>query len=103
MKVRQGDTVQVIAGKEKGKQGKVERISIAQQRIYIQGVNLVIRHVKPRPDIRQAGRVQKEASINISNVMLVCNKCGKPTRSRSKQLENGKKVRQCLKCLEMID
>jgi len=103
MKVRQGDLVQVIAGKEKGKRGKIERISTTQQRVYVQGVNLVIRHVKPRPDLRQAGRVQKEASINISNVMVVCNKCSKPTRMKRHYLEGGKKVRQCLKCLEMMD
>ena len=64
---------------------------------------MVVRHMRPRPDVRQAGRVQKESPIHMSNVMLVCNKCSKPTRVRTTYLDDGKKVRVCLQCKETMD
>ena len=103
MKIRRGDTVMVIAGKEKGKSGKIERIQADKNRVVVEGINMVIRHMRPRPDVRQAGRVQKESPIHLSNVMLVCNKCSKPTRVRATYLDDGKKVRVCLQCRETID
>ena len=103
MKIRKGDTVMVIAGKEKGKSGKVERIQSDRNRVVVEGLNMVIRHMKPRPDVRQAGRVQKESSMHLSNIMLVCNKCSKPTRVRATHLDDGKKVRICQLCRETID
>jgi len=103
MKIRRGDTVMVIAGKEKGKSGKIERILADKNRVVVEGINMVIRHMRPRPDVRQAGRVQKESPIHLSNVMLLCNKCSKPTRVKATYLEDGKKVRVCLQCRETID
>lgn len=103
MRIRRGDTVLVIAGKEKGRRGKIERILNARARVVVEGLNMVVRHTRPRPDLRQAGRVQKEAPINISNVMLVCNKCDFPTRVRVNFLEDRRKVRVCLRCQETID
>ena len=103
MKIRKGDTVMVIAGKEKGKRGRVERVHPSQNRVLVEGINMVIRHMRPRPDVRQAGRVQKESPIHISNVMLVCNKCGSPTRSSTSYLDDARKVRVCLQCKETID
>ena len=103
MKIRTGDTVMVIAGKEKGKSGKVERIQADRNRLVVEGINMVVRHMRPRPDVRQAGRVQKESPIHMSNVMLVCNKCSKPTRVRTTYLDDGKKVRVCLQCKETMD
>jgi large subunit ribosomal protein L24 len=103
MAIRKGDTVLVIAGKEKGRQGRVERLIPAKDRVVVEGLNMVVRHMRPRPDVRQAGRIQKEAPIHTSNVILVCNKCSKPTRVRISHLEDGRKVRTCLQCSETID
>lgn len=103
MRIRKGDTVLVIAGKERGRRGKIERIIHDKGRVVVEGLNMVVRHTRPRPDLRQAGRVQKEAPLNISNVMLICNKCDAPTRARVNFLEDGRKVRVCLQCQETID
>ena len=102
MSIRSGDTVLVIAGKEKGRRGKVDRLT-ANNRIVVEGINMVTRHVRPRADLRQAGRIQQESPLHISNVMLVCNKCSKPTRTRIDHLEDGRKVRACQLCKETID
>ena len=103
MNIRTGDTVLVIAGKEKGKSGRVERVIPSGNRVLIEGTNLVTRHMRPRPDVRQAGRIQKESPIHLSNVMLVCNKCSKPTRVKTSFLDDGRKVRVCRQCRETID
>ena len=103
MKIRTGDTVLVIAGKEKGKRGRVDRVNLTENRLVVEGLNMVVRHMRPRPDVRQAGRVQKESSIHMSNVMLVCNKCTTPTRVKVTYLDDGRKVRVCLQCGETID
>lgn len=103
MRIRRGDTVLVIAGKEKGKTGRVERTLVKEDRMVIEGLNQVTKHMKPRPGVRQAGRVQQEAPVHVSNVMLVCNKCNKPMRPTSVHLETGAKVRACSKCKEVID
>ena len=103
MNIRRGDMVLVIAGKDKGKTGRVDRQLIADQRVVVEGVNMITRHVKPRPGLRQAGRIQREAPIHISNVMLICNKCSQTTKPRSVTLETGARVRGCPKCEEVID
>ena len=103
MKIRAGDDVLVIAGKDKGKSGRVERHLVAQERVVVDGVNVITRHIKPRPGLRQAGRIQVEAPIHISNVMLVCNKCSEPIRPNTVTLETGQRVRSCPKCKEVID
>lgn len=103
MEIRKNDTVRVIAGKDRGKQGKVIQSLPREQRVVVEGVNLIKRHAKARPGIRQAGIVQREAPIHVSNVMLVCSKCGKTTRIRHTILDDGRKVRACLKCGETID
>ncbi len=81
----------------------MERVHPSNNRVVIEGINLVTRHVRPRPDLRQAGRVQQESPIHVSNVMLVCNKCSNPTRVTTDQLDDGRKVRTCLQCRETID
>ena len=93
----------VIAGKEKGKTGRVDRKMVDENRVVVEGVNMITRHVKARPGIRQSGRIQQEASINVSNVMLICNKCSRPIRSKIVKLETGSRVRSCPKCKEVID
>ncbi len=103
MRIRSGDTVLVIAGKEKGKTGRVERQLTKVDRVVVEGVNLVTRHVRPRPGVRQSGRIQSEAPIHISNVVLICNKCNRPVRPRMVTLETGSRVRGCPKCEEVID
>jgi large subunit ribosomal protein L24 len=103
MKIRKGDEVLVVAGREVGKRGRVGRILNKQSRVVIEGLNMVTRHVRAQAGVRQAGRIQQEAALHISNVMLVCNKCSQPGRTRVHRLADGKKVRQCLKCKESID
>ena len=103
MPIRSGDNVLVIAGKEKGKTGRVDRKLTKNDRVVVEGVNMITRHVKPRPGVRQSGRVQQEAPIHISNLMLICNKCNQPTRPNIVFLETGVRVRSCPKCQEVID
>ena len=103
MRIRNGDTVLVIGGKEKGKTGRVDRQLPKESRVVIEGVNLVTRHMKPRPGVRQSGRSQQEAPIHISNVALICNKCNQPVKPTSVKLETGSRVRGCPKCKEVID
>ena len=103
MRIRSGDTVLVISGKEKGKTGRVERQVTKDNRVVVEGVNLITRHVRPRPGVRQSGRIQQEAPIHVSNVVLICNKCNQPVRPRVVTLETGERVRGCPKCEEVID
>jgi large subunit ribosomal protein L24 len=103
MKIRRGDNVLVIAGKEKGKTGRVDRQTLDENRLVVEGVNMITRHIKARPGLRQSGRIQQEAPIHVSNVMLICNKCSRPTRPNITQLESGSRVRCCPKCKEVID
>ena len=108
MNVRKGDNVMVIAGKDKGKAGKVLAVKPDTGRIYVEGVNIVKKHQKPRGQGVPGGIVEREAAINASNVMIVCPKCGKPTRVGHKVNEgDGKlsrrKVRVCKKCSAVLD
>ena len=103
MKIKKEDTVLVIVGKDKGKKGKVRQIMPKDNVLIIEGVNIIKRHMKPRGQARQAGIIEREAPLQISNVMLVCPKCNKPVRIQSKILEDGKRVRVCGKCDEVIN
>ncbi len=103
MRIRSGDNVLVIAGKEKGKTGRVERQQTKQDRVVVEGVNMITRHVRPRPNVRQSGRIQQEAPIHVSNLALICNKCNRPIRPTSVLLDTGARVRGCPKCKEVID
>lgn len=100
--VKKGDLVKVTAGKEKGKTGKVLQIVKKKDRIVVEKVNILKRH--KRPDAKgKGGILEKEGSIHISNVMLVCNKCNKAVRYGYKVLDDSKKVRYCKKCNEILD
>jgi large subunit ribosomal protein L24 len=103
MKIKKEDTVLVIVGKDKGKKGKVRQIMPKDNVLIIEGVNIIKRHMKPRGQARQAGIIEREAPLQISNVMLLCPKCNKPIRIKSKILEDGKRVRVCGKCDEVIN
>lgn len=97
MHVKKGDKVVVIAGSDKGKTGKVLANMPKQNRVIVEGVNMVTKHQKQTREMQQAGIVHKEGTINSSNVMLYCDKCKSGVRTESK-IENGKKVRACKKC-----
>ncbi|MFA5367705.1 MAG: 50S ribosomal protein L24 [Dehalococcoidia bacterium] len=103
MKIKKEDTVLVIVGKDKGKKGKVRQIMLKDNVVVVEGVNVVKRHMKPRAQARQAGIIEREAPVKISNVMLICPKCSKPVRTKSKVIEDGKRVRVCGKCDEVIN
>ena len=119
MRVRQGDTVQVLSGKDRGKQGRVIQALPGQGRVVVENLNVVKRHTRPRP-IRDANRmggtqiapggvIEKAAPIDVSNVMLVCPTCGLPTRVgyKFKEIKGGEtvKVRVCKRdgCGQEID
>lgn len=102
LKIKKGDTVMVVAGKEKGKTGKVLRLVVKKDGVLVEGLNMVKRHTRARGN-EPGGVVEKEAHINISNVMVYCGKCKKPVRTRINVLEDGKKARVCVKCGESFD
>lgn len=103
MKIRKNDTVLVIAGKDKGKQGKVRFAYPREKKLIIEGVNLIKKHTRATGQARQAGIIEREARMDVSNVMLLCAKCDKPTRVGLRLLEDGKKVRFCKVCQEVLD
>ncbi len=100
--VKKGDTVEVIAGKNRGKRGKVLKVFPKRARIIVEGVNVVKRHAKPTQKMPQGGIVEKEAKISASKVMLVCPKCGEAVRFGHDHLPDGTKVRICRNCGEQI-
>lgn len=102
-RLKKNDIVEVISGKEKGKKGKVLMIIPETQRLTIEKLNMLKRHTKPGGANKQGGIIEKEGTINISNVLLVCDKCGKGVRVKYKKLEDGKRVRVCRKCNEVLD
>jgi len=93
----------VIAGKERGKTGKVLRVIPKKDAVIIERVNLVKRHTKPRGPQQPGGIVEKEAHIRISNIMLMCDKCNAPVRLGRKILSDGQRIRVCRRCGEAID
>ncbi|MBI2868277.1 MAG: 50S ribosomal protein L24 [Chloroflexi bacterium] len=103
MKIRKNDTVLVIAGKDKGKKGKVRFAYPEKGRVLVEGVNFIKRHTKAKGAARQAGIIELEAPVSIANVMLLCSKCNHPGRIGFKFLEDGRKVRFCRACDEVID
>lgn len=103
MHIKKDDQVKVIAGKEKGKTGRVFRVIPKKNQLLVEKVNLVKRHTRPSSKHRQGGIIEKESPINISNVMIICTKCNTAVRIGSKTLEDGEKVRCCKKCGEVID
>ena len=100
--VKSGDTVAVITGKDKNKSGKVLKVDTGKSSVIVAGLNIVKRHTRARAN-QPGSLVEKEALIDISNVMLFCDKCQKPVRSQIKILDDGKKNRICKKCGEAFD
>jgi large subunit ribosomal protein L24 len=103
LRIKKGDTALVIAGKNKGKSGRVLAVLPIKERVIVEGLNIVKKHMKPSKQYKQGGIIEKEAPIHISNVMLMCPKCNKPTRIGNTVYDDGRKQRTCKKCKEIID
>ena len=101
--VRRGDTVAVIAGRERGKRGKVLRVLTEKGRVVVEHVNMTKKHQRPTQKLRQGGIIERESPLALSNVLVVCSRCDKPSRSGIKVLGDGRKVRVCKRCGESID
>jgi large subunit ribosomal protein L24 len=101
--IRRGDTVGVIAGRERGKRGKVLRVLPEKSRVLIEHVNMVKKHQRPTQKLRQGGIIEREGALALSNVLVVCPRCDKPARTGIKVLTDGRKVRSCRRCGESID
>ena len=100
--VKKNDLVMVTAGKDKGKTGKVLRIVTKKDRLIVEKINMIKRHVKPSQKAK-GGIMERESPIHVSNVMIYCEKCAKPVKVGNRILEDGKKIRFCRKCEEVID
>ena len=102
MNIKKGDTIVVLSGKDKGKQGKILKSDPKGGKVIVEGVNVAMKHRKPRKQGEEGGIVKMETPIYACKVMLVCPKCGKPTRPAFRILDDGSKVRVCRKCGETI-
>ena len=100
--VKKNDLVTVIAGKEKGKVGKILTVFPKKKRVIVEKINMIKRHTRPSAKNRQGGIIEREGTIHITNVMVMCTKCNKPTRIGKNFLDDGKKVRICKKCGEFL-
>jgi large subunit ribosomal protein L24 len=101
--IRKNDSVMVIAGRERGKTGKVLKVMPKENRALIERVNLVKRHARPRGPQQPGGILEKEAPIHLSNLMVMCDKCNAPVRVGRKILGDGSKARICRRCGEAVD
>ena len=101
MKIRKDDKVKILAGKDKGKEGKVLKVFKETRKVMVEGVNVVKRHVKPGVVSQEGGIISVEKPVNMSNVMVICNKCSRPVRVGFK-IADGKKTRICTKCKEEL-
>ena len=102
LSIKRNDTVVVIAGKEKGKRGKVLAVLPQKDRVIVERVNFIKRHQRPTQRVRQGGIIEREGSLHLSNVMLLCGKCGKPTRAGTQRLADGRRTRVCRRCGETL-
>jgi large subunit ribosomal protein L24 len=103
LRIKKGDMAVVITGKNKGASGRVLSIMPEKNRVIVEGVNMIKKHQKPNKKFQQGGIIEKEGPLNLSNTMLVCPKCSKPTRIGVAVLAEGKKLRSCKKCKEVIE
>jgi large subunit ribosomal protein L24 len=101
--IKKNDKIIVLVGKEKGKIGSVLKVDAEKSRVFVEKLNMVKRHTRAGGKSAQGGIIEKEASIHMSNIMLVCNKCAEPTRIGKQILEDGSRVRACKKCGELLD
>jgi large subunit ribosomal protein L24 len=103
VKIRRGDTVVVLTGKERGKRGKVLRVMPEKSRVLVEHVNMIKRHQRPTQKLRQGGIIEREGPIHLSNVQILCTRCNQPSRTGVKVLDDGRKTRVCRRCHESID
>lgn len=106
MNIRKNDKVKILSGKDKGKAGKVLQVLTADKKVSIEGLNLLIKHMRPRKEGEKGQRIEFPAPLGLSKVMLICSKCDKPTRVSFRMPEKGskgKKLRICKKCKQVID
>jgi len=102
--IRRNDNVVVIAGRDRGKRGRVLRVVPDKTRVVVEGVNFVKRHTRPNPQRNiKGGIVEREATLHVSNVQLVCPECSEPTRIGRRLLDDGRRVRYCRKCNGVVD
>lgn len=102
-RIKKNDTVMVIAGRERGKTGKVLKVLPTEGRALVERLNLVKRHHKPRGPQAASGIIEKEAAIHISNLMIMCDKCNAPVRMGKRVLEDGRSLRICRRCNDQLD
>jgi large subunit ribosomal protein L24 len=103
MRIQKDDTVLVIAGKDKGKKGKIRFAYPHTQEVIVEGLNLIKKHSKAKGAAKQAGIIDLEAPLHVSKVMYLCGKCNNPARIGMRKLEDGRSVRVCRVCGEVID
>lgn len=108
MNIKKGDTVLIIAGKDKGKQGTVSRAMPQDNKVIVEGLNIVKKHVRPQGQTRQGGVIDKAMPLQVSNTMLICTECGEPTRVGHERRPVGadqkvRSVRVCKKCSKIIE
>lgn len=106
MNIKKGDKVKILSGKDKGKAGKVLQVFPVKERASIEGLNILVKHMRPRKEGEKGQRIEFPAPIRLSNIMFVCPTCDKPTRVGFKTIENNgtkKKVRVCKKCKQSAD
>ena len=103
MHIKKGDMVIVLAGKEKGKTGKVLTVNPTKQTVVVEKVNFIKRHTRPNKKAPQGGIIEKEGPLHVSKVNVVCPKCATHVRIRHRMLDDGRKVRACVKCSEILD
>jgi len=101
MKIKKGDQVKIKAGKDRGKTGKVLRVFVSEGKVTVEGIQIVKKHSRPRKEGEKGQRIEIPGKINVSNVMLVCPKCGKASRVGYKITESGK-LRKCMQCQSEI-
>jgi large subunit ribosomal protein L24 len=103
MHVHREDTVLILTGKDRGKKGRVIRLFPKAEKALVEKINMVKRHTRPNQQLPQGGIMEKEAPVHISNLQVICSKCGKATRITHKTLSSGQKTRVCKKCGEILD
>ncbi len=103
MNLKKGDTVLVTSGEDKGKKGKIVGIFPKKLEAIVEGVNFLKKHVKPTEKVPQGGIVDQEGTIHVSNLKLICNKCNQPITVKREKIKEGKRVRVCKNCGEIID
>jgi large subunit ribosomal protein L24 len=101
--IKRDDQVLVLSGRDKGKTGIVLRVHPKRKRAVVQGINFIKKHVRPRSSAEQGGIIEREGTIHISNLKLICPKCNRPTRIYRRKLETGFSVRICKKCGEVVE